>query len=82
MPWGSRVLKLAAMTDGAYLWVLVDPANAAKNIMKTREFRIYQTGEEIKDAEQLEFLGTLAAEDPTDGKLQVIHCFEALRIIV
>lgn len=81
MPWGSKILKLASTGSGVCLWVLVDIENAKKQVMKLREFRIYATGEEIKDASQLEYIGTLAAESP-DGHAEVIHCFETLRIIV
>lgn len=81
MPWGSRILKLASTGNGVCLWALIDIENAKKGVMKTHEFRLYATGEEIKDASQLEYLGTLAADSP-DGKMEVIHCFEVLRIIV
>lgn len=78
MPWGARVLRLAVQGGGPCLWVLVEPAVAAK---KLREFRLYATGEEIPDASQLEYIGSIVAEDHS-GKPEVIHCFEALRIIV
>lgn len=81
MPWGSRILKLAVVGDAPRLWVLVDVETAAKGAMKLREIRMHATGEEIKDPEQLEYIGTIAAES-ADGKPEVIHCFEALRIIV
>ena len=77
MPWGARILKLAVIGTTPCLWVLVDPRAPSKKI---HEFCMYQTGEEIPDPEQLEYIGTIAAEQ--DDKPMVIHCFEKLRIIV
>lgn len=78
MPWGARILKLAVMGTTPCLWVMVDPSVSQ---MKSHAIEMHQTGEEIKEPEQLQFIGSIAAEN-ADGKAEVIHCFERLRIIV
>ena len=78
MPWGARILRLAVMGTTPYLWVLVDPRVTQ---MKAHDIHMYQTGEEIPEPEQLQYIGSVAGQEP-DGKERVIHCFECLRIIV
>lgn len=78
MPWGARILRFAPYKGGVCIWALVDPQQTA---MKKHEFLLHATGEEIQDAADLYYIGTVIGEG-ADGKSQVVHCFEVLRIVV
>jgi len=77
MPWGAKVLKLAVAADTICLWALVDTAQTGRT---TKEFRFYESDELIPDANQLTYVGSLATG--SDDKPVVIHCFEALRVVL
>jgi len=78
MPWGAKVLKLAVFEGTPCLWAMIDSSRPANSL---RDFRLYETGEDMGDASQLEYIGTIAMEDE-NGQPRVLHCFEALKIIV
>lgn len=77
MPYGAKVLKLAALEDSICLWVLV---NTGESGMSTKEFRIYESDELIPDASRLSYIGSLATGEP--DKPVVVHCFEVVRVIL
>lgn len=77
MPWGAKVLRFGVKDGAPSLWVLVDCSEPART---QREFRLYATGEEIPDASQMIYCGTIVGEQ--QGKAEIIHCFEVLRIVV
>lgn len=72
MPFGAKILKLAVHGEVMCLWALVDPTQAKTS----REFHIYETDELIPAAGQLQYIGSLGSE------VTVLHCFEAVRVIV
>lgn len=77
MPWGAKVLKLAAVADSICLWALVDSDQEG---ISTKEFRFYESDELIPDAAHLSYIGSLATGDA--DRPVVIHCFEAIRVII
>jgi hypothetical protein len=77
IPHGSKILKLAVAADNICLWALVDTSEPNISL---REFRFYESDEVIPDAAQLTYIGSLATGDA--DKPVVIHCFEAMRVII
>ncbi len=67
MPHDAQILSVQIQRGYPKLWALVD-TNAPE---KTRHFRIYGTGDEIDDSENLKYIGTFQMH----GAL-VWHLFE------
>lgn len=51
MPAGSKILEVMMQEEVAYMWVLVDLANAQEKL-EPRQFVCYGTGYHIGDAQQ------------------------------
>lgn len=75
MPFGAKILKLAVHDDKPCLWVLVNLPTATSGV-SYREIRLYTTDEPIEDADRLQYIGSIGSE------ATVLHCFEAVRVII
>ena len=69
LPIGAQVLTVGQQFDKLFLWALVDPGEKRT---KRRTFRVAETDDEIADATELKFIGSVNLS----GGLRVVHIFE------
>jgi hypothetical protein len=73
MPYGARVLHLAAQGQIPCMWALVNPDNPPK----LRTFAVVGTGHEIDQADRFDYLGTFHITEGLATEF-VGHVFEEL----
>jgi len=71
MPVGAQILSVHAAGDDASMWALVDPRATVAKVERT--FRVLSTGETVRDAHELTFIGTFFVK-----RGLVFHLFEKL----
>lgn len=68
IPEKAEILYVGTQYDAVYLWALVNTGSPNE----TRIFRVYGSGHEVKNMENLKYVGTT----PTLGGRLVLHIFE------
>jgi len=71
MPKGAEILTVQSQKDYAFIWALVNPAEA---VFEPRSFRVIGTGHEFTNSSKCKYLGTIQEM----GGALVWHIFEEL----